>query len=111
MQVSRLSILLPQSWLTFVEDYQHKHAVSSPSEVIEKALALLRDQELEDVTQAPNEPSPSKSAAIEQPQPTILQRMGGMPRHLLSVGGLSDRATRQAIITARLQARHLSTLA
>lgn len=105
MQVSRLSILLSQSLLTFVEDYQHNHAVSSPSEVIEKALALLREKELEDAAHD-SQDLPQGVGIAEQPQPTILQRMGGIPRHLLAVGGLSDRETRQAVIAARIQARH-----
>ncbi|QQE65956.1 hypothetical protein GFS31_26500 [Leptolyngbya sp. BL0902] len=44
--------------------------------------------------------------ATEQAGPTVLQRMGGIPQHLLSVGGLSDRDTRRALIAARIQARH-----
>lgn len=30
----------------------------------------------------------------QRPQPSILDRMGGMPQHLLAVGNLSDRGTR-----------------
>lgn len=40
------------------------------------------------------------------PQQTVLERMGGMPQHLLSIGGLSDRETRQKLIRDRIQARH-----
>ncbi|MCG8363227.1 MAG: hypothetical protein MJA27_07845 [Pseudanabaenales cyanobacterium] len=43
---------------------------------------------------------------IAHPQKTILERMGGMPQHLLYIGGLSDRDKRREIISARLQARH-----
>jgi hypothetical protein len=39
-------------------------------------------------------------------QQTVLERMGGMPQHLLSVGGLSDRDTRRQIIDERIRARH-----
>lgn len=41
-----------------------------------------------------------------RPQKTVLERMGGMPQHLLSVGGLSDRDKRREIIADRIQARH-----
>ena len=41
-----------------------------------------------------------------EPQQTILERMGGMPQHLLSVGGLSDRDTRRQVIDERIRARH-----
>ena len=41
-----------------------------------------------------------------RPQQTVLERMGGMPQHLLSIGGLSDRDKRREIIAARIQARH-----
>lgn len=41
-----------------------------------------------------------------RPQQTVLERMGGMPQHLLSVGGLSDRDKRREIIVDRIQTRH-----
>ncbi|MGD1927953.1 MAG: hypothetical protein ACFB12_03500 [Leptolyngbyaceae cyanobacterium] len=41
----------------------------------------------------------------ETPQ-TVLERMGGMPQHLLSEGGRSDRDTRRQIIDERIRARH-----
>jgi hypothetical protein len=37
------------------------------------------------------------------PQPSILDRMGGMPQHLLSVGNLSDRDSRRAVIASRIK--------
>ncbi|MEA5464071.1 hypothetical protein [Leptothoe sp. PORK10 BA2] len=40
------------------------------------------------------------------PQQTVLERMGGLPQHILSVGGLSDRDTRRQRICDRIQARH-----
>ncbi|NJL56916.1 hypothetical protein HC928_18500 [bacterium] len=39
-------------------------------------------------------------------QQTVLERMGGLPQHLLAVGGLSDRDTRRQLIRDRIQARH-----
>ncbi|HEY9817526.1 MAG TPA: hypothetical protein V6D20_17235 [Candidatus Obscuribacterales bacterium] len=114
MQVTKLSISLSQSLLAFVEDYQHNHAFSSHSQVIEKALELLREQELQ-ATHLPVDAAthPDQNVAIgcepptlTQTQATILQRMGGVPKHLLSTGGLSERETRQALISERIQARY-----
>ncbi|MGG6240812.1 CopG family transcriptional regulator [Nodosilinea sp. AN01ver1] len=48
MQVAKFSISLPQPLLTFVESYRESHACKSRSQVIEKALELLREQELEE---------------------------------------------------------------
>lgn len=45
-------------------------------------------------------------APISQPQQTILERMGGMPQHLLSIGNLSDRSIRTELLAERIQARH-----
>lgn len=47
MQVAKLSISLPQPLLNFVEAYRHSHACKSRSQVIEAALELLREKELE----------------------------------------------------------------
>ncbi|MEH1816416.1 MAG: hypothetical protein V7K26_14310 [Nostoc sp.] len=44
-----------------------------------------------------------KSQSGEQ---SILERMGGVPQHLLSVGNLSDRDVRRAIIASRIQQSH-----
>lgn len=43
--------------------------------------------------------------AIEEPR-TVLDRMGGMPKYLLNVGGLSDRNVRRRILSERIQARY-----
>ena len=40
------------------------------------------------------------------PQQTVLERMGGLPQHLLAVGGLSDRDTRRQLIRDRIQTRY-----
>ena len=48
MQVAKLSISIPQPLLRFVEDYRHSHAFKSRSQVIEKALDLLREKNLEE---------------------------------------------------------------
>ena len=36
----------------------------------------------------------------------VLERMGGVPQHLLCVGNLSERDTRREIIAARIRASH-----
>jgi hypothetical protein len=41
---------------------------------------------------------------IHQPNQSVLERMGGVPKHLLSVGNLSDRYTRREIIASRIRA-------
>lgn len=112
MEGAQLSISLSQSWLAFVEDYQRNHAFSSHSQVIEKALELLREQALKETyTQLEEISDPLQSVAIGdepiiQSQQTVLQRMGGVPKHLLSVSGLSDRETRRAVIAQRIQAHY-----
>ncbi len=47
MQVEKLSISLPASLVQFIEGYKVAHDCKSRSQVIEKALQLLRTQELE----------------------------------------------------------------
>ncbi|MEA5568103.1 MULTISPECIES: CopG family transcriptional regulator [unclassified Anabaena] len=47
MQVEKLSISLPASLVQFIEGYKVAHECKSRSQVIEKALQLLRTQELE----------------------------------------------------------------
>ncbi|RAM51521.1 MAG: hypothetical protein C6Y22_10665 [Hapalosiphonaceae cyanobacterium JJU2] len=37
---------------------------------------------------------------------SVLERMGGVPQHLLCVGNLSERDTRREIIAARIRASH-----
>jgi hypothetical protein len=39
-----------------------------------------------------------------QPRKSVLERMGGVPKNLLSVGNLSDRDTRREIIASRIRA-------
>lgn len=46
-QSEKLSISIPASSLKFVEAYRKSHALKSRSEVIEQAIALLREKELE----------------------------------------------------------------
>jgi hypothetical protein len=37
---------------------------------------------------------------------TVLERMGGLPQHLLSVGNLSDRDIRRSIVAERIRTRY-----
>ncbi len=46
MQAEKLSISLPKSLVQFVEIYKIAHQRKSRSQVIEEALQLLREQEL-----------------------------------------------------------------
>ena len=47
MTVEKLSISIPDSALQFVERYRKTHAIKTRSEVIQEALALLRERELD----------------------------------------------------------------
>lgn len=47
MAVEKLSISIPDSALQFVERYRKAHAIRTRSEVIQEALALLRERELD----------------------------------------------------------------
>jgi metal-responsive CopG/Arc/MetJ family transcriptional regulator len=47
MQAEKISIFLSQSLLQFIESYKIAKGCNSPSQVIEVALELLRNQELE----------------------------------------------------------------
>lgn len=47
MQAEKISISLSKSLLQFIESYKIAKGCNSPSQVIEVALELLRNQELE----------------------------------------------------------------
>ncbi len=47
MAVEKLSISIPDSTLLFVERYRKTHSIRTRSEVIQEALALLRERELD----------------------------------------------------------------
>lgn len=42
----------------------------------------------------------------DRPNQTVLERMGGIPKYLLSNGNLSDRDRRRAVIKDRLQHKY-----
>ncbi|MUL35143.1 hypothetical protein [Gloeocapsopsis dulcis] len=48
--------------------------------------------------------SPEVVSPVEQK--TVLERMGGEPKQMLSVGGLSDRDRRRDLIAMRLQQKY-----
>jgi antitoxin ParD1/3/4 len=45
-EVERISISLPRSLVRFLEQYQTSHAVRSKSKVVERAVLMLREDEL-----------------------------------------------------------------
>jgi Arc/MetJ-type ribon-helix-helix transcriptional regulator len=45
---AKLSVSVDRALLPFIDQYQEQHAVKTKSEVVERALRLLRDAELED---------------------------------------------------------------
>lgn len=47
--------------------------------------------------------STNSNQTNQRSHPSVLDRMGGMPQHLLSIGNLSDRETRRALIALRIQ--------
>lgn len=51
MNVEKLSISLPVSLVEFVEKYRQEKGCKSRSQVVEKALELLREQEMEEAYQ------------------------------------------------------------
>jgi len=44
--------------------------------------------------------------SMQQPQKTVLERMGGVPGHLISDGNLSDRDSRRETVLDRIKASH-----
>jgi hypothetical protein len=70
----------------------------SPDEIVRSLLEMLKalqhQQELENHDSQPDS------------RKTVLERMGGVPKHLLSDGNLSDRDRRRALILERLQQKH-----
>lgn len=47
MHAEKLSISIPASTVDFIEKYRKKHTLKSRSQVIQQALVLLREQDLE----------------------------------------------------------------
>lgn len=72
-----------------------RQAPDSLVEELLKVLISLKNQQPHTVGALNSEP--------EGKQQTVLERMGGLPQHLLSIGDLSDRDRRQAILRSRIQ--------
>lgn len=68
----------------------------SPDGLVRVLLELLREMQQQSSSE---EESPAQ-------QKTVLERMGGEPKQMLSVGGLSDRDRRRDLIAMRLQQKY-----
>jgi hypothetical protein len=66
----------------------------SPDELVRALLELLRVMQ------------PFSEAMSPVQQETVLERMGGELKHMLSVGGLSNRDRRRSLIATRLKEKH-----
>ncbi|MEO1633592.1 MAG: hypothetical protein AAFS04_00745 [Cyanobacteria bacterium J06631_9] len=71
---------------------------SLPDELVKTILALVKVWQRQLVSE--NAVSDSQKAAESQ---SVLERMGGEPKHMLAVGELSDREHRQDLISRRLR--------
>ncbi|MBD2465186.1 hypothetical protein H6G89_29695 [Oscillatoria sp. FACHB-1407] len=72
-----------------------------PDSLIEEVLNFLlfiKDRQQRNLT--------SDAEIQNLPSVSVLDRMGGVPQHLLSVGNLSDRDNRRAIIASRIKQSH-----
>lgn len=60
MNPRKLSVSVPESVASFVESYKREHALKTKSEVVQRALTLVREQELERIyTETAGEIDPS----------------------------------------------------
>ena len=66
----------------------------SPDEVVQKLLEMLKVLQQQHLT------------ATSTKSETVLERMGGEPQYMLSVGGLSDRDCRRDLIVRKLQQKY-----
>ncbi len=70
----------------------------SPDEIVQELLQVLQALQ----RQQPLDTGDSQPVRRK----TVLERMGGVPKHLLSVGDLSDRDHRRTLISERLQQKY-----
>jgi hypothetical protein len=70
----------------------------SPDEIVQKLLEVLPELQRQQSLEAKETQSDSRK--------TVLERMSGVPKHLLSVGNLSDRDRRRALIADHLQQKY-----
>lgn len=68
----------------------------SPDDLVWALLGLLRVLKRQ---QSPETVPPAQ-------EKTVLERMGGEPKQMLSVGGLSDRDRRRDLISLRLEQKY-----
>lgn len=80
-----------------VRDQLNQELAQAPDAILEEVLSFLRSKKAQPEDREYDSPSQRQS---------VLERMGGMPGHLLSEGNLSDRDQRRATITEQLQERH-----
>jgi hypothetical protein len=66
----------------------------SPDEIVRSLLEVLQALQRQQILETGDQ------------QKTVLERMGGVPKHLLSDGDLSDRDRRRAVISERLQQKY-----
>ena len=80
----------------------------SPKEELIQAIHQSSDEAIEQLLSMLKALQRKRSSITYEPDlsKTVLERMGGEPKHMLSVGGLSDRDTRHALILERLQQKH-----
>lgn len=70
----------------------------SPDGIVQELLAMLKALQGQPLLEAADSPPVECK--------TVLERMGGVPRYLLSEGDLSDRDRRRALITEHLQRKY-----
>lgn len=68
----------------------------SPDEVVLELLEVLHALQYQKGVETEN----------TLPTQTVLERMGGVPKHLLSNGNLSDRDRRRAVIADQLRQKY-----
>jgi hypothetical protein len=90
MQVPQLSLIL---MLTSTREQILRAIEAIPEAKLEEALHLLQTLQTEEIKP-------------DSPLPTVLERMGGMPKFLIHHGQLSDRDQRRKILSDRIHQRY-----
>ncbi|MEO0373527.1 MAG: hypothetical protein AAF329_02645 [Cyanobacteria bacterium P01_A01_bin.17] len=76
-----------------------RELAQAPEYLLQEVLSFVMSIKNQSLDTHERDSEPSKQS--------VLERMGGMPQHLLSDGNLSDRDKRRAAIAERIRARHL----
>lgn len=79
-----------------VREQLNQELAQAPDALLEEVLDFLRSKQTQ-VADRKHDNSPQKQS--------VLERMGGVPKHLLTNGNLSDRDQRRATIAKHLQER------